>query len=232
MTKENKESYTATDIETMHHENEALKTKLTNKNNDYIFSLEKKLEELSIPEHERIVALNEMLHELMDLQAESITARRHYGTVGERAEIIAEQKVNLHKEEETSPKWLVYLDGALLLGGLFAAINGIGMLTTEEAGRHFGIFHLITNFIFGGFAMMVLTKYAPKPGKKGGMFQYILATIGVMMAWFIVGGFLLYLIPPEYNPALPPLVMIAIGIGAIALKIYLKNTLDIKGTLF
>lgn len=66
-----------------------------------------------------------MLMNLWIWQAESITARRHYGTVSERAEMIAEQKVNLHKEEETSPKWLVYLTEHYF-GGLFAAINGIG----------------------------------------------------------------------------------------------------------
>ena len=63
------------------------------------------------------------------------------------------------------------------------------------------------------------------------MLKYILATV-CNVVWVLAITLILYLLPDILNPSLPPIAIVIIGIGALLGKWYLKNELNIKGTLF
>lgn len=212
-------------------ENDQLYTQLTNKNQDYIFQLNGRLDEMGYDPTKKEYVFNEMLHEMISAQEESIPAKRIYGTVTEQADNIMGKDVDLPEEEQDkSPTWMLYMDGALLMGGLFGLVNGIATWTTPS--EAVGLLQIIMNFLIGGLAVLVLTKYAPKQGQTKGLFKYILATIGIMFFWVIVITFVLALIPPLLNPAIPGPAIIAIAVIALLARWYLKRKLDIQGTIF
>lgn len=222
------------DIQVIERENDELFKELTNKNAEYMVSLNRRLKELGVAKSRRVTAYNEMLKELIELQADAVTARRHFGTVTECAEMIVGGKTLSGDEEEViSPRWMRYLDGALLLGGLFATIYGIGQMSqTANQSQPFGLAQVIGNYIFGGLAMMVLTQYMPKKGQTKGIGKYMFMSIIVMFTWVFVVNLLMAFMPKVLNPIVPGPVLIVIGLSSIALKMYLKKKWDIKGTMF
>lgn len=78
---------------------------------------------------------------------------------------------------------------------------------------------------------MVITKYAPQPGVKGGFIKYIVATTLTMFVWIFLMAFGTALIPPALNPLIPGSVTLVIGVLSFAAKWYLKKKLNIQGTL-
>ena len=212
-------------------QNQELYQQLTNKNEQYIFQLNNRLDEMDYDPVAKEYVLNEMLHEIIEAQEKHIPARRIYGTVTEQADNISGKNVEIPEEEqEKSPTWMIYMDGALFLGGIFSIVNGIGAWQAPES--EVGLLQIIMNFLLGGVAVLTLVKYSPKPGQTKGMLKYILATVSVILLWVLMITFALVLVPDFLNPILPPFVIISIGILALGAKWYLKRELDIKGTLF
>ncbi|MFO8069207.1 MAG: DUF1129 family protein [Alkalibacterium sp.] len=212
-------------------ENATLFDQLTNKNQEYMIKLNRQLDDANMSGERKTVILNDMLKNIVAEQANHVTARTLYGTATDQARFLIEGKKGVIEQPvERSESWKIYLDGALLLGGMFAIITGISYLTgNEEAGL--GFVTLLLNFILGGFAVMIITKYAPKPGVKGGFLKYILATTSTMVIWIMLMAFGTALIPPAINPVIPGPYTLAIGLLAFLAKWYLKKRLDIKGTL-
>ncbi|GEK92184.1 DUF1129 domain-containing protein [Alkalibacterium kapii] len=212
-------------------ENAELFDQLTNKNQEYMIKLNRRLDEANVSEERKTIIFSDMLKNILSEQANHNTARNIYGTVTDQANYLIQGKQGEVKEPvERSATWKLWLDGALLLGGMFSLITGISYYTgNTEAGL--GVTTLLLNFILGGFAVMIITKYAPKPGVKGGFLKYILATTLTMAAWIMLMAFSTALIPPALNPVIPGSYTLIIGVIAFAAKWYLKRKLDIKGTL-
>lgn len=212
-------------------ENEELYAQLTNKNKDYFFQLNSRLDELSYNPESKTVVINHMLQETVEFQEEAITARKMYGTVTERADqILGIDPDNLESESETSPTEHLYLDGALLLGGMFSMINGFSAWrgTTPPV----GLLQLLMNFLLGGLVVLVLLKYRPEAGKNKGFFKYTLVTAGTIMAWIFAMTFVEVAAPSFLNPQLPDFLIMSIGAVGLLARWYFKKKLAIKGTLF
>ena len=215
--------------ETKQH-NKELHQQLTNKNQDYMFQLDNRLNELDYNSIKKAYVFNDMYQEIITAQKSSIPAKRIYGTVTEQADNILGKNVDVPEEEqEKSPRWMLYMDGALLMGGIFGIVNGIAAWRTADT--QVGIFQVLMNFLIGGLAVLVLTRYAPKPGQTKGLLKYILATMGVMFFWVLI-VLAFGVIPDVLNPILPGPWIIAIGVVAFIARFYLKRKLDIRGTLF
>lgn len=214
--------------------NEKFFSKLTNKNQDYFVQLNRQLDELSYDKDKKIIVFNQMLQETVEFQEEAITARKMYGTVTERAEVILDLDPELSGEEVVSPNWMLYMDGALLLGGIFSIVNGFSAWRSVgmSESRSLSLVQLIMNFVLGGLVAMALTKYKPEPGKTKGMLKYTGVTIGSMLLFVLLMSFAEILAPSVINPAMPPIFVMVTGAVAVALRWYLKKELDIKGTLF
>lgn len=228
-----KNSQKEVDLKQIEQENKELFQQLTNKNSEYMVSLNRRLKEMDVAKSVREYHLYEMMKEIIPLQDEAITARRHFGTVTDRAELIVGGKVSQAEEEEPSPRWMIYLDGALLLGGIFAVIYGIGQMSgQDDPDKAFGLAQIIGNYLFGGWAMLTLTQYMPKQGQTKGLGKYILMSILVMFTWVFVVNLMLAFLPPVINPKVPAPALIIVGLGSIALKMYLKKKWNIQGTMF
>lgn len=217
-------------LEEIKEENKVYYTQLTNKNEDYMFQLNSRLEEEDYDPVKKTYVFNDMLSEIITAQESHIPARRIYGTVTEQTENILGKNVNLPEGEmERSPTWMLYMDGALLMGGLFGIVNGIA--TMSSTGDSVGLLQILMNFFIGGLAALVLTKYAPKPGQKKGFLKYILATVGVVFGWVMLLAVVLTLIPDVLNPELPGQLILGIAVVSLAARWYLKKKLDIQGTI-
>lgn len=219
-------------LEEKRQENNVLFNQLTSKNQDYIVKLTRKLDDGGMLEEQKTEISNEMLKNILAEQPNHITARKLYGTVTDQAIYLLESKREAAdaKAGEPSESWKIYLDGALLLGGTFSVITGISYFTgNQQVGL--GLITLILNFLLAGLAVMVITKYAPQQGVKGGFFKYILATTVTMIAWIVLMAFGTALIPPVLNPLIPGPYTLGIGLTAFLAKWYLKKKLNIKGTL-
>lgn len=212
-------------------ENAALFDQLTNKNQEYMVKLNRKLDDANMPAERKTLIFNDMLKNIVAEQANHTTARTIYGTVTDQARFLIEGKQGVEvKAQERSEPWKIWLDGGLLLGGLFAVITGVSYFTgNEEAGL--GLFTLLLNFVLGGLAVMVITKYAPQPGVKGSFMKYILATTITMAVWIMLMALGVELVPDSINLFIPGPYTMAIGLTAILAKWYLKKKLEIKGTL-
>lgn len=213
-------------------ENQELYAQLTNKNKDYFFQLNNRLEELSYDPDKKIAILNHMLQETVEFQVDAITARKMYGTVTERADqiILGIHPNHLESDSEMSPKKLLYLDGALLFGGMFSIITGLsaGSSNTPPV----SLFQLIMNFALGGLVVLILLKYRPDPNQNKGFFKYTLVTVSTIMAWIFAMTFIEMLVPSIINPALPRSLVMGIGALGILARWYFKKKFDIKGTIF
>lgn len=218
-------------LEDKKRENDALFDQLTNKNREYMMTLNRKLDDAGFPEDNKTLVFNDMLKNIVSQQANHLTARKLYGTATDQARYLTESDhADMTGPIERSELWKIYLDGALLLGGMFAVITGISYLVgNQEAGL--GLITMILNFLLGGLAVMVITKYAPQPGVKGGFIKYIVATTITMLTWIILMAFGTAMLPQALNPMIPGSITLVIGGVAFAAKWYLKKKLNIQGTL-
>lgn len=218
-------------------QNKEMMEQLTNKNQDYFFQLDKRLVEEGYPQEDIDGLLHEMLKETLELQEQSIPASRHYGTVTEYVRKLRTGEVDDKDEgsEEISPLWQRYVDGALLLGGLFALINGVGTLSVNVLKYEpAGLGEILVNFLLGGLVMILLTKNAPKPGDKWSFLKYFGTSILAMIIWVIGISTLRYFAYqfPFLNPELPGYIIILIGSLALSGRYLFKRHYNIKGTLF
>ena len=212
-------------------ENKKLYAQLTNKNQDYFFQLDSRLEELSYDPDTKVVIINHMLQETVEFQADAITARKMYGTVTERADqILGIDPDNLEGDSKMSPTKHLYLDGALLLGGMFSLINGFSAWRSTTP--PIGLLQLIMTFALGGLVVLVLLKYRPDPNQSKGFFKYTLVTVAAIMAWVLAMTLVNELAPSIINPILPDFVVMGVGGLGLLARWYFKNKLNIKGTIF
>lgn len=223
------------DLTALQDENRGLFEQLTHKNEDYMVKLNKRLEDADFSDDRRTVLFNDMLKTLVSEQSAGRTARQIYGTVTERyLEMVDGPRPDTKETTgERSEDWKLYVDGGLMLGGMFALVTGLSALFSKSGtASGMGILTLILNFIIGGFVVLAITKNAPIKGQKGSTLRYFLVSVVGMLIWVAVMTLSMLFIPPVINPILPPIANVVIGILAFAGKWYFKRKFNVKGTLF
>ena len=151
---------------------DALKAELTNKNEQYIYQLERALKEAGFDEAQIEKELSVMLPEIVEKQKAGVTARQLFGTVTERVQSIVAGPTK--DPDAKSPDWQIAVDGGLLVGGLFALVTGVMLMLNPSADTQpMGLFTLIINFIAGAFVMLAISKNAPKFDNPKGQRGYI-----------------------------------------------------------
>lgn len=214
-------------------QNKDLYEQLTNKNRDYMFQLNNRLESLDYDSVKKEYVFNGMLKEIIVGQEQSLTARKTYGTITEQVENILGKNVQTEGHEERSERWKIYVDGALLAGGMFNLILGFGALQNSgNPDTQVTLWQVLINFLLGGLAIMMLTHYAPTRGQRKGLLKYTIATVVIVLTWAVITGLLLALIPDVINPVIPGVIVLIIGALALLGKWQFKKQLDVKGTLF
>ena len=219
-------------LDQVKNENSILWSELTKRNEQYMIGLDRALTQANYDEESKHTLYNKMMKELVDAQKTGKTARQLYGTVSECAANILVNPADAEVKTR-SADWLIAVDGGLLLGSLFALISGISLLTNSgEDVAGMGLITLIMNFIVGGIAMLIISKYTPNPdapkGEKG-FGKYIFATTAAMLLWMLIMTASMMLIPVSVNIALSAWVYIAIAAIGFAAKVYLKKKYHIVG---
>lgn len=209
-----------------------LVVQLTKKNQQYVYDLNKVLEQSELEKGKRQHALGDVVKELVSKQKQGITARQLFGTVSNCAKtIIAGPVEDLSKP---SPAWKLFIDGGLLMGSLFM------ILTALTSNQRLGITTLLLNYIIAGFAMLLVTnasvRYQAEMQQQSQARWIMLAkymgwTVLGMTVW--LGGMVaVMLLPSSINPYLPASYYVVIGVITFVLKLYLKKKLNIRGGLF
>ena len=69
------------------------------------------------------------------------------------------------------------------MGGVFNILNGFGAFRSEEVMAQVGIIQVLLNFLLGGLAVMLLTRFVPKPGETKGLLKYAGDTLVIIVGW-------------------------------------------------
>ena len=212
---------------------DTLKAELTNKNEQYVFQLERELKAAGFEGAQIEKELALMLPQIIEHQKSGVTARQLFGTVTERVHTIVEGPAK--DPDAKSPDWQIAVDGGLLVGGLFALVTGVMlMLNPSVDTQPMGLFTLVINFIAGAFVMLAISKNAPKfdnPKGQRGYIRYLVVSTVAMVAWLI-----LVVLSQQFIPSVINLVMsyewyLLIGAAALSGKFYLKKKLNIVGSV-
>ncbi|MCQ9210792.1 DUF1129 domain-containing protein [Granulicatella seriolae] len=220
-------------LEDLKKENDALKAQLTNKNEQYIMQLDRVLRASNYGELEREKAYASMLPEIVSQQKSGVTARQLFGTVSQKADDIMNGKAKANNGRSSDA--LIWLDGSLLLGAIFALMSGVSGYLNPAQAQGMGIVTLIINFIIGGGILLLLSKYMPdysKPKGQRGYWRYFGVSIAAMLVWLIVVIGSQTAVPANINISLASPVYLVIGAASFGLRWYLRRTLNITGTLF
>lgn len=212
---------------------DTLKAELTNKNEQYVFQLERELKAAGFEGAQIEKELALMLPQIIEHQKSGVTARQLFGTVTERVHAIVDGPAK--DPGAKSPDWQIAVDGGLLVGGLFALVTGVMlMLNPSVDTQPMGLFTLVINFIAGAFVMLAISKNAPKfdnPKGQRGYIRYLVVSTVAMVAWLI-----LVVLSQQFIPSVINLVMsyewyLLIGAAALFGKFYLKKKLNIVGSV-
>ena len=217
-------------------ENEKLYHQLTNKNAEYFTKLQRALLKEDVDQKAVEKRLNRMMQEAIDKQVEGITARRLYGTVTEQAQLLLygpSEEDGVEEPVELSPDWQLHIDGALLVGGVFAILSGVSEYWSgTEGSSQLGLISMVANFLIGGLVMLAIGKTAPRPGQKNNYWKYFGASIGSIALWAVVAALINIFIPESVNIPIPPIISIPVGVLAIGVKWWFKRRYQIVGGMF
>lgn len=211
---------------------------LTNKNKQFMMSVDKKLSsQLHYEVQERVYV--EMVDTLLDGQTTSQTARQIYGTPTETANVILEQEFPNpdNAPVEKSPDWQIALDGGLVLGSLFTFITGISMLNAEAGttSAFMGLTTLIINYLVAGVAMLITSKVMPDldaPKGERRLWRYFGVSILAMFGWFLIVSMSAVLLPAVMNPVFTPITYIIIAAITFGARFLIKRHFNIQGGVF
>ncbi|CAC98135.1 hypothetical protein K1T44_0174 [Listeria innocua] len=203
-----------------------LKASLTKRNLQYVMEVEKHLRGTHYDEEQQEIIIYEMCEKILAEQKKGITARKLFNLTP--TEYVVSLDVKAAPVEQNTDKWWLVLDGGLLVLGAMMLISGISAYFQKNA-QTLGIIVLVITAVVGGFAMLILRKYASnmRAGQKGGTIKYLLVAVGVIAVWMFVMTIVQVTIPPNINVALSPIVNTVGGAIIIALRFYVKKKKNI-----
>ncbi|KAA9301119.1 MULTISPECIES: DUF1129 domain-containing protein [Aerococcus] len=224
----------AVSLADLEEENQTLYPKLTKRNQDFIFQFNKEMKAQGA-EEAAIRHENTMIKEMLDKQGQGITANHLYGTPIQYVQQVLYGPSQVEAEPATFQQ--LWLDSALFIGGMFAALAGIGAISSnqEANSQSFGLVTLIINFVLGGLAMAILTYYQQNMDRdaKHPILRYIGVGAAVVIAWIGVVSLSTILIPASINIVLPAFLYFAIAVIAFVGRWWYKKTYNIQtNTLF
>lgn len=209
--------------------NQELAGELTNKNEEFYRQFHKMMTTREYhPGRNPEMVDNAILNRLMAGQKVGETAKQIYGTPTELAEFVQTAPT---PEELAPPTFVDYLlDSGLFITALFSALAGIMLLfgtrTIANGGAMFGPVALFINFLCGGAAMAVLTRYQPKmdaPKGKKGIPKYLIMSFIAVVAWLFLLSGVVAIVPPQWNPMLPMLAYFIIAAVAFLLRTFYRQ---------
>ncbi|NRO55810.1 hypothetical protein IMAU60066_00199 [Lactobacillus helveticus] len=207
-----------------------LRNKLSNKNQDYVFRLEKELQlQGSISRAEAVEMTDKLLGEIIMAQRHGQPANGLYLA---SPKIKAEQMLHPDKKPVATPFWQLAIDGALMYLAIFVGLFGIVALfetKKQSANSQMGILTLASV----GIGMVKYNDWImPKNGKRQSWAKIILGMIAVVVVLFVWIWLLSLPALKPINPVLPGEVDIIIAAIAFGARYLFRRYYKITGSPF
>lgn len=190
-----------------------LRAQLSNKNEEYVFKLNKHLLGDGFKEDEAKEAIDKLMPEIIDNQIKGTPANQLYGPVTKKAGDIAHPV----KPVKKTPFWASSVDNSLLFFALFGLLYGIVALTNKDSSssNQTGI---ITLVILSGMWGTLLTWFniqmkKPKKERPGWGITIGYLAVGLMLMFVFLGA--MTFVPATINPSLS-----GIGYFIVAVVVY------------
>lgn len=207
-----------------------LRKKLSNKNAEYVFKLNKYLMDDGFKEDEAKEVIDDLLTEIIENQYKGIPANQLYGPVTQKAKDIAHPV----KKPKATPFWASWIDTALLFFALFGLLYGVVALTskTKDPNNQTGILTLLVLSAMWGALLTWFNNQMKKPkAERPGW--------GVTIGYLVVGLLLMFVflgamafIPASINPTLNSVGYFIAAIVAYGVRFVFRRSMNIKDRAF
>lgn len=175
-----------------------LSKKLSNKNAEYVFKLNKRLLDDGFKEEEAKEVIDGMLPEMIDNQIKGIPANQLYGPVTQKAKEIAHPV----KKPKKTPFWGLWIDTALLFFALFGLLYGVVALTSKKTdpNNQTGILTLIVLSLMWGALLTWFNNQMrmPKSERPGWGKTIGYLALGLVLMFVFLGA--MAFVPTTINP--------------------------------
>lgn len=224
----------AQDEEIKKEDPKVLREKLSNKNRDYVFRLEKELQKQGSMSRADAVAMTD------GLLSEIIIAQRHgqpaNGLYLASPAIKAEQMLHPKKKPVATPAWQLMVDGSLLYLAIFVGLCGILALfqtKNQPYNSQMGILTIASVGILMGIFMVKYNDWLmPQQGKRPSWVKLILRMLAVAVVLFVWMWILQIPALRVINPVLPAAADIVIAAAAYGIRYLFRKHYNIVGSAF
>ncbi|MFD1417571.1 DUF1129 domain-containing protein [Companilactobacillus keshanensis] len=208
---------------------EDLRKQLSNKNEEYIFKLNKNLIEGGFTEDEAKESINNLIKEVIENQIKGIPANQLYGPVTKKAGDIAHPV----KPKKKTPFWALGIDTSLLFLSMFGLLYGVVALTNKkQPTNQTGIITLLILSFLWGYLLTWFNMQMRKPkGERPGWLitiGYLVAGLALMMVFLGVAQ----AIPTTINPSLSGIGYLIVAAVAFGGRFLYRRFMDIHERSF
>ena len=212
----------------------ALREKLSNKNSDYVFRLEKELQKQgSMSRADAVAMTNGLLSEIIIAQRHGQPANGLYLA---SPAIKAEQMLHPKKKPVATPTWQLMVDGALLYLAIFVGLCGILALfqtKNQPYNSQMGILTIASVGILMGIFMVKYNDWLmPQQGKRPSLVKLILRMLAIAVVLFVWMWILQIPALRVINPVLPAVADIVIAAAAYGVRYLFREHYNIVGSAF
>ncbi|WP_119325395.1 DUF1129 family protein [Companilactobacillus musae] len=202
-----------------------LRKKLSNKNAEYVFKLNKYLMDDGFKEEEAKEAIDKLLPEIVDNQIKGIPANQLYGPVTQRAKDI----VHPVKKPKKTPFWASWIDTSLLFFALFGLLYGIVALTSKKAdpNNQTGIVTLVVLSAMWGVLLTWFNNQMKLPKDKRPGWGITIGYLLVGLVFMFVFLAAMTVVPATINPALNAIGYFIAAAVAYGVRFVFRRTMGI-----
>ena len=207
-----------------------LSKKLSNKNAEYVFKLNKRLLDDGFKEEEAKEVIDGMLPEMIDNQIKGIPANQLYGPVTQKAKEIAHPV----KKPKKTPFWGLWIDTALLFFALFGLLYGVVALTSKKTdpNNQTGILTLIVLSLMWGALLTWFNNQMrmPKSERPGWGKTIGYLALGLVLMFVFLGA--MAFVPTTINPTLNAVGYFVAAVVAYGIRFAFRRYMGIKEKTF
>ena len=203
---------------------------LTKKNEEYMYKLDKALDQRGYDAAKKEEVIKQMVAELKEKQKQGITANKLYGTVTEKTELI----IKGPKKKDTGSQqsfWVAALDNGSAMFTLFCLMYGVlgvfSKKTTEQATG--GWLTLVVISVVTGVTMALFYEMLGR-GRMRGWGRIARAIITLVVVWFVMFG-ILSLVPRSVNPPLPGMIYFILAIIGYGFRWVMKKKFNFRNNI-
>lgn len=200
---------------------------LTKKNEEYMFRLNKLLEEKGYDLDKKQAILETTYKELKEKQRQGITAVKLFGTVTEYVqEIVSGRKKGEEPPREPIKFWKLAVDNILIIFMMFCVLYGVlGFFGNEKDQQNNGWLTLFVTSIIVGLGLAFFYKMMDPQKMKEAKNKWLRGlgiTALMVVVWLLAFG-LIPFIPQSINVPLNPIIYAILAVAAFFVRNYLKK---------